>query len=234
MKKMLLNILLASMVIVMFGCGTNTKTGAVDKTKKEETVKKKPNIADDEKAEMDHTESKVQTTGVPDFRNAHWGEDKETVKKNHEGGTYLGETDDGQIQYGDVNVAGNKAIAFYNFDNDGKLYHAGYTFEDMGNGNVYLNLYDKLKKGLKKKYGEPRDEKDERKLIASEDQIASCANEGEALELGYLAYDCTWRFDDIYIDLLCSTNSETFITHVFLEYSDTNSKQYEMDDMEGL
>lgn len=214
MKKLLM-ILVLCMGLV--GCGTQSEETIV----KEETNSPKEIIEEEVVEEEQIIETRENTT----FRNAYWGDDIETVKK-YEDSELVGE--DTNFLYYNTKISGYEVNTVYFFDDNNKLYNAGYQFlNKQTNGGQYLTQYNNLKESLIKKYGEASIDK----IVPFVDQSQiDHAGESNAIEYGYVSYYTEWENDNtrIYLGMM----TENYETQIMIGYKDLNNNYEKID--EGL
>lgn len=168
-----------------------------------------------------------------DFRNAKWGDDKETVKNfetlelDHEGKADDGDGDGDYLGYRG-NIGGHNCYILYNFNSKGQLYQGTYVLlDDYTNGEGYIEDFDDLKKIFKKKYKKPDIDK---KVVLYPSLYPYVDTDGEALQMGYIVYWTTWKLKNTTIDLF--TDTENFDVNVSVRYKST--KVDDTDRTEGI
>lgn len=221
-KKMLLTGILMS--IGLSGCSNTQIEAPSDATVQEEVVtteETKETVTTEETKEVEEStevvsENRENTT----FRNAVWGDDKETVKK-YETEIKLEEIDGTLL--GESSIAGllDSYIMYY-FDSDGKLYQGMYgikTKEGVGAG-VYISDFNQLKEKLTSLYGTPIS--DEIIPLTKQSQIDYAGAE-KSLEFGYTAYRTIWETDTTKIML--GMQSQNYTVQTVISYQDINYKE---------
>lgn len=160
------------------------------------------------------TETVVPQREDADFRNAKWGDDKETVIE-YEADVDLIDMEDELI--GEATVSGYDAYAIYSF-NDDMLYQGAYMLNcQYTNPGQYIPAYDSLKENLTKKYGEPTE--DVIIPLASQSLI-ELAGEGQALEYGYVMYRARWETETT--NILLGMTAQNFEVGLVITYEDKN------------
>lgn len=158
-----------------------------------------------------------KNTVIGDFRVGKWGDSVEDIKRNeHEIDLYT-QTD---VAGGYCKVMGIDMATYYYFNDEG-LYQGIYVSnEEYSDKNNYITDYEKLKKALIEKYGQP---KDDRELWTSymydkenrEDYGMAVATDG-------LKYFTTWEIDGkTQIGLYLS--GEGFKCNLLLGFEDMNN-----------
>lgn len=151
-----------------------------------------------------------------DFRNAKWGDSRETVKKYETTKTFLYDEKDGLVC--EISVGGYSAYAMYYFEND-KLYMGIYDIEpgNYSNPGQYIVAHNSLKDQLTEKYGQP---------IASDiiklndERLIDMAGPADALKFGYVDYKSIWNTDSTYIGL--NMDAENYEVMLQILYMDKN------------
>ena len=165
-----------------------------------------------------------------DFRNADWGMRPAQVIKSEKIKLSKGNND----LYGTTEVSGMPVIVLYSFTND-KLTSASYLFEQKHtNQNDYIDDYNRLKKFLSKKYGDPLTD-----IIDWSNELYKDNYDawGMAVGMGYLIFKSSWLNDKSSIALLLM--GENFkinmgITYISLELDELRESAEEEEALEGL
>ena len=214
MKKYLFLPTLA-IAILMSGCQSTAST------KPENTPIQTSNIKNSLTSEMPvatPTEEPIETKREDaDFRNAKWGEDRDTVKKY--------ETEINLIEYddklaGEIVVGGYDSYAAYLFD-ENKLYQGFYTLQtDYSNAGQYIPAYDNLKEMLTKKYGQPYEDEI---IPLGEQDLIDMFGPAKALEYGYVVYRARWETGTT--DVMIGMMGENYEVDLFISYTDKNYEE---------
>ena len=161
------------------------------------------------------TESIIPQREDADFRNAKWGDSKETIIENES--IVLAETEVGLIGEDRINEFATWVI--YAIDSNNKLYKALYDFNklDYSNAGQYIPVYNSLKDSLTEKYGEPIGDG---VFNLEDEQTIALAGETRALRLGYIAYSAKWETDNTIIIIGLMSQNNTM--HVTIQYEDMN------------
>jgi hypothetical protein len=174
-----------------------------------------------DQSQISPVESQIEPTATPEatlparenptFKNAIWGDNKETVK-DYETET-LEEEDDDSLCYS-ANIVNIEAFLFYDFNADDQLYRAVYMLQNNHTTDqMYITDYNSLKSALIEKYGEP--ETDTRHILSD---LANYTDEAGALSLGYAAYETAWPTnEDTKIYMFMSSDNYVISTAVFYE-----------------
>lgn len=214
MKKYLFLFAL-TIAILMSGCQSTAST------KPENTPIQTSNIENSLTSEMPvatPTEEPIETKREDaDFRNAKWGEDRDTVKK-YETEITLIESDEKLA--GETVVGGYDSYAAYLFDDD-KFYEGFYTFPlKFSNAGQYIPVYNDLKEMLIKKYGEPYEDE----IISLKDQkMIDMAGPADALEYGYVVYRARWETETT--DIMLGMMAERYEVGLLISYTDKNYEE---------
>ncbi len=164
----------------------------------------------------DTTETAVPQREDADFRNAKWGDDKETVIE-YEADVDLIESDDALV--GEANAGGYDTLVIYYFDDD-KLYETAYAFSEVlnfSNAGQYIPVYNSLKETLTTKYGTPIMDR----IIPMESQdLIDYAGEASALEYGYVTYVAQWETETT--DIMMGMSAINFEINLVIIYTDKN------------
>lgn len=160
-----------------------------------------------------------------DFRNAFFGDDAETIKA-YETLTFDSfNSTDTVLMFNGENIGGVSCHVVYLLNNDGKLYSAFYSNERT-TGLQCIDDYYKWVDLLKQKYGEPNTE--DINILSTLAQY--CADDGQALELGYVQYWTEYEKEDVIIS--CYADSDGYNAYTILRY---NSKEVtESADIDGI
>ena len=166
------------------------------------------------------TTAETTTTSLIDpnretiLRNVCWGDSKEIVKYV-ESDELFNDYEYYLIYY--TNVAGYDAKIVYTFDEDYGLYNASYHLDEsyFDTGYYAISNYNKIKEVLTAKYGVPTD--DIKKTINSLAEY--CDSDGQALELGYIAYGTKWEKEDTLINIVMGTNNYKIFFGIVFEDS---------------
>lgn len=235
MKRKLIAIVLSCVMLSMVGCGSSTTSTATD-------VSTDVKLADEASTTVSTKESESTTEAESstepkqrenaDFKNACWGDDMETVKKNET-------LKDSQIENADncdylcyaTTLNGSNVTLAYKFV-DSKLVSAVYLLnEDLSTGGQYLDILNDWKDSLVKKYGEPNSTNDNgvcgKAYSVSEDQ-ANSVDEGTALQFGYTAYLYVWKMDKTQMYLQAASNNYDIgvsISYVDINYDENSEDQ---------
>lgn len=214
MKKYLFLFAL-TIAILMSGCQSTAST------KPENTPIQTSNIENSLTSEMPvatPTEESIETKREDaDFRNAKWGENRDTVKK-HETEITLIESDEKLA--GETVVGGYDSYVAYLFDDD-KLYEGFYTFAlKFSNAGQYIPVYNDLKEMLIKKYGEPYEDEI---IPLTEQSLIDSAGPADALHFGYVVYRAQWETETT--DIMIGMMAENFDESLFISYTDKNYEE---------
>ncbi|MBC5732089.1 hypothetical protein [Pseudoflavonifractor hominis] len=214
MKKYLFLPTLA-IAILMSGCQSTAST------KPENTPIQTGNIENSLTSEMPvatPTEEPIETKREDaDFRNAKWGENRDTVKK-YETEITLIESDEKLA--GETVVGGYDSYAAYLFDDD-KLYEGFYTFPlKFSNAGQYIPVYNDLKEMLTKKYGEPYEDEI---IPLTEQSLIDSAGPADALHFGYVVYRAQWETKTT--DIMIGMMAENFDESLLISYTDKNYEE---------
>lgn len=160
------------------------------------------------------TESITPQREDADFRNAKWGDSKETVLE-YETEIELMEIDNTLIGPATVNAYDTYAMYFFN---DNILYGGGYSFNlEYSNAGQYIPVYNSLKETLTQKYGEPTE--DVIIPLASQSLI-EMAGDAQALEYGYVTYRARWETNTT--DITLGMAAQNFEVSLLINYEDKN------------
>ena len=137
-----------------------------------------------------------------DFRKSSWGSNKEEIRLKAKG-KLVKEADNFLIYKGKL----GKYATFYTYIfKEDQLTNGWVNFRQIyKNKNKYFFLFNRLKKGLTKKFGKPV--KDE--AIWTDDSYKRKRGKwGTAVAYGHLKYEIQWKKGDSRIDLLLYSNNE--------------------------
>lgn len=195
---------------------TLSYTGEVDTSKKGKypiTVTAKDSSGNESSKEITINVGKRRNC---DFRNAKWGDSKETVKMYEE--LTVGEEDENAISYiGTINNLDCSIL--YSFKNDKLVKGFYFITEHHSTPSSYISDYQELKKQLKSKYGKPyADEK-----IPTDRLAYICSSDGEALQLGALIYRAKWTTKTSKIYIILQNDNYEYVLSIF--YQDRNYKE---------
>jgi len=137
----------------------------------------------------------------PDFRNVAWGMTRAEVLAIEKEGRYLAQSGN-QLLYDDLKVEGLDTLLSYNFNIEGKLYSAGYRFQQQhSNPTIYIYDYNNVKDKLIETYGAPSSDK----IVWADDLWKDDPNNwGMAVITGYLIYLAEWQTEATEIALFLS------------------------------
>lgn len=139
-----------------------------------------------------------------DFRNAKFGDNKETVKR-YELLDCIQEEDNSLAYFTDL--SGEEAFLFYSFNNNDELYTAGYIISEAHtNYNIYLSKYNEIKENIIQKYGSPETDKKNKGSLYN-----YCSDEAQALQLGEVSYYTMWNLERYKIELGLSEDNNDII-----------------------
>lgn len=146
-----------------------------------------------------------------DFRNAFFGDDVETIKL-YETKTFdsINSTQDTLIFTGE-NIGGVSCHIVYLLNDEGEMFSAFYSNEDKS-GLQCIEDYNTWIDLLEQKYGEP----DTQVVNQLSSSAAYCADDGQALELGFLQYWTEYEKDNMIIS--CYADSDNFEAYTILRY----------------
>lgn len=172
----------------------------------------------EETATEEETTEEVERTNC-DFRNAKWGDDKETVKKYEK--EPLAYEEENVLGY-ETSVSGNNTYCLYWFDKNGKLYQSGYSLimpEGVGEGQ-YISTYNALKDDLTEIYGDPWE--DEIIPLVDQKQI-DYSGEASSLRYGYVTYRTQWKTSTT--DIMLGMQSQDYKVQTLISYTDINYEE---------
>ena len=135
-----------------------------------------------------------------DFRNAKWGDSKETVLEYE---TQIELKEDKDALIGSCRIIDYSATAIYIFDDSDRLVGGSYTFfpDEYKSAGMYISTYQELKEALIKEYGEPT--KDVVKALEDQDFI-DFVGEEMALEYNGILYEANWETETTNIAITLS------------------------------
>lgn len=129
-------------------------TGCADKTATAETISGSATVTSKSIKEMNFVAGAIETRENATFRNACWGDNKETVKKYEAEMPWIADSD--LVLRGLSSFLNKDAVFEYDFYNDALL--AAMVIPDVDYANdkdLYFQDYNEIKELLTKTYGEP-------------------------------------------------------------------------------
>ena len=144
------------------------------------------------------------------FRDASWGMSKDQVRKVEK--LEINKGNDEMLYY-DGEILNLECLVVYHFVRD-KLVRGSYLItQEHTNKNDYISDYNVLKDSLKKKYGEPKKDKEIWKNALWKDNPEQW---GFAVSYGHLKYYTKWKTEDT--DIMLFLSGENFNIAVHLGY----------------
>lgn len=194
-KKVFHALLVATLCLVLVGCGTSGQPGGTAASTPTPTHSAPAPTESTPPSSPTPTPSALPERTDLNFRIAKWGDSKDIVK-DYETAEPFESTNDNILVYIGT-VAGLDAGISYFFDPEYGFYMGGYRLvEDHTTNASYISDYNTLKAAIAEKYGEPTSDD-----IKTLDTLAEYADAGQALQLGYVAYMTKWELDDCEIFL---------------------------------
>ena len=147
-----------------------------------------------------------------DFRGFSWGNSLEQVQANEKSKFILKEKDDA-LEYVDQ-LAGSDCSVIYTFNDNNKLISGVYVFtKNYSNPQLYVQDFNKFKALLIKKYGKPKQEKENwgSNYLADSDK----ERYGQSIATGHLTLNADWDTERsmIKIDLISSEKKPSLRIH---------------------
>ncbi len=208
MKKKKIAAFFLATALTLSSCGSNNSINKEEKDTTNSTTNSLTQTSSSTETEIttvapETTEATSVTLVDPNrktvLRNVCWGDTIDVVKSV--------ETDELIYEEGDsllysTSIADCKSQLIYDFDKSHGLYSVTYLLDtNIGNGLLAITKYNNVRDAVTAKYGSPK--KDTKKTISSLSDY--CDNDGQALELGYIAYVAHWDIENTSIDLLLAT-----------------------------
>lgn len=129
-----------------------------------------------------------------DFRNAKFGDNKETVIRYED--LDLSMDVDTYLEYETV-LDNENAYLYYNFNSKDELYLVEYYFTDKHtNKSYYIESFQSITGKLTQKYGSPSE------VISKKGNLyAYCVDDAQALSVSQITYETIWKLDNMNIKL---------------------------------
>ncbi len=153
------------------------------------------------------------------FRGASWHMTIEEVKAS-ETANLREETESGLL-YSDV-IVGCDCLVIFSFTEQG-LQGAGYIID---NDDIVADVvaYEKLKELLKKKYGDPKQDRMEQQYPEKQLQLETYGEWAKAIASGQVKLICSWENENTSIVILCTEDTERYNTNVYAHYWDIHAE----------